>query len=178
VSLTGPVADPLACEQDSDCTKILGGCCKLGWVAVRAGAEAAYFDGLDCPADLVCAQYVPNPIDDVAQCNNDTKKCELVDPLNIRCQGHTINMHSCPDGYTCIGEGLAYDVPGVCRTACVTAADCDAEAQCLEGFCQPKTCGGFGNLDCTGELRCIDNQTDDCDVANGGADCGGICARE
>lgn len=176
VALSGPAADPLACQKDSDCTKILGGCCKLGWVAVRSGAEAAYFDALECPDDLICAQYVPNPIDDVAQCNNDTNKCELVDPLNIRCQGFSINPHFCPVGYQCIGEGLAYDVPGVCRTACATAADCTEGGACVEGFCAPKTCGGLGALECPGELACIDDLTDDCDVDTGGRDCGSVCS--
>eukprot|EP00808_Paulinella_micropora_P007942 g51399.t1 len=40
-------------------------------------------------------------------------------------------------------------------------------------------CGGIVGIACPDiDLTCVDDPTDDCDPANGGADCGGICAQE
>lgn len=36
-------------------------------------------------------------------------------------------------------------------------------------------CGGFAGLPCPGGGRCVDDPSDDCDPANGGADCIGMC---
>lgn len=38
-------------------------------------------------------------------------------------------------------------------------------------------CGGIAGLVCPGELYCVDDPRDDCDPAQGGADCGGVCVR-
>lgn len=37
------------------------------------------------------------------------------------------------------------------------------------------TCGGFAGLPCPGHGACMDDPSDDCDPAAGGADCGGVC---
>lgn len=37
-------------------------------------------------------------------------------------------------------------------------------------------CGGIAAIPCPGEGRCADDPTDNCDPADGGADCGGICS--
>jgi hypothetical protein len=39
----------------------------------------------------------------------------------------------------------------------------------------PAFCGGIAGFPCPDGQECIDNPSDDCDPANGGADCGGIC---
>jgi hypothetical protein len=39
-------------------------------------------------------------------------------------------------------------------------------------------CGGFAGIACPGAGTCHDDPNDDCDPANGGADCGGVCACE
>lgn len=46
-----------------------------------------------------------------------------------------------------------------------------------DGECVPNGpfCGGFAGITCPGEGSCVDDPRDDCDPANGGADCGGIC---
>lgn len=36
-------------------------------------------------------------------------------------------------------------------------------------------CGGIAAIQCPGAGSCIDDPSDDCDPANGGADCGGVC---
>jgi hypothetical protein len=196
VTLAGtPAVAPTACTQDSDCIKILGGCCHNAYTSIHAGQEDAYQASLQCPVGRMCPLYIPNPTDEVAQCNNNTHTCELVDPLAISCGGHVRNMHSCPEGFICEGAGLAVDAPGACRKFCggfgniacpdsFTCVDdptdqCDIEnggADC-GGICQPKFCGGIGNLQCPDMMDCIDDPNDGCDVNNGGRDCGGICAN-
>jgi eight-cysteine-cluster-containing protein len=46
--------------------------------------------------------------------------------------------------------------------------------------CQPAppACGGFAGLPCPDGQICVDDPADDCDPANGGADCGGICTPD
>jgi hypothetical protein len=36
-------------------------------------------------------------------------------------------------------------------------------------------CGGIAGIACPGAGRCVDDPSDGCDPAHGGADCGGIC---
>ncbi len=183
-----------ACNVDTDCVKVGAGCCRQSFTAVAVGQEQAYRDSLGCDG-IFCAAVVPPPTDDVAQCNNNTKQCELVDPLAIRCGGHVINMHTCPDEYVCAGAQLAVDVPGSCRKPCggLLPTACEANFTCIDnptdqcdpanggadcdGICAPKFCGGFGSIACPGDLECIEDTADDCDVNNGGADCGGVCAN-
>jgi hypothetical protein len=72
-----------------------------------------------------------------------------------------------------------------------TACDCDTETEaCIydssvqcDGCncptkCVPKQssmCGGFAGSACPENLQCVDDPSDGCDPAKGGADCGGIC---
>jgi len=186
----------VACSQDTDCEKIVAGCCHLSHAAIRVGREQAYHDSLQCQAGLMCPMMMIRNTDDVAQCNNDTHQCELVDPLAISCGGRRINMHECPEGFVCEGAGLAVDAPGACRKPCggFSGKACDANFTCVDdptdecsdatfgadcgGICQPKTCGGFGNLSCPDALVCIDDPNDSCDARRGGADCGSICANQ
>jgi Kazal-type serine protease inhibitor domain len=46
------------------------------------------------------------------------------------------------------------------------------------GECLPSgpACGGFVGIACPGEASCVDDPSDDCDPAAGGADCTGVCA--
>jgi hypothetical protein len=46
-----------------------------------------------------------------------------------------------------------------------------------DGACAAQVaCGGIAARPCPGAGRCVDDPSDDCDPANGGADCGGICS--
>jgi hypothetical protein len=38
-------------------------------------------------------------------------------------------------------------------------------------------CGGIAALPCPAGHECVDDRSDDCDPAQGGADCGGVCVR-
>jgi len=182
-----------SCQKDADCIKVQAGCCGLSFTAIHKDGQAAYDASLGCDANPICPAMVLRLTDDVAQCDSNINECVLVDPHAIRCGGHVINMHSCPEGYDCVGEGLAYDVPGVCRASCggFTAKPCAEGFTCVDNFmddcdpatggadcigiCSPATCLGFGNLECPAGLDCIEDPTDSCDVNNGGADCGGLC---
>src|SRR5581483_2635812 len=46
-----------------------------------------------------------------------------------------------------------------------------------DGACAPEqvACGGLLGTPCPGAGKCVDDPSDDCDPANGGADCGGVC---
>jgi hypothetical protein len=62
------------------------------------------------------------------------------------------------------------------RNGCYTEVCLDL-AQCAEISGGPGLCGGFAGFPCPEGLSCVDNPADDCDPANGGADCGGVCAN-
>ncbi len=121
----------------------------------QASAYAA--DPLICPAvmcPLACVLETR-----VAQCNTSTNKCEMIQPGDIACGGHTIHPHSCPAGYACEGAGLPVDAPGQCVP---TPAE--------------ERCGGITGKQCSKSTDvCVDDPSDSCDPAQGGADCGGIC---
>jgi len=156
VELKGGPADLAAgCNVDADCAKVAKTCCELGeYVAVRAGNEDAYRATLACPDPLFCPLVLAKPDFSMPQCNAGTHKCELVKPKDIRCGGETMNSHSCPDNYACVYPEETQDVPG----------------RCFE------RCGGFTGSACSSPNdRCVDDPTDDCNPATGGADCGGIC---
>jgi hypothetical protein len=59
--------------------------------------------------------------------------------------------------------------------------DCEAAGAGVsiakEGPCAPSgpSCGGIAGIQCPGMGRCVDDPTDRCDPAGGGADCIGIC---
>jgi hypothetical protein len=142
------------CAGDDDCIRIDKGCCRLGqYVAVAKSKAATYQAGLRCEA-VSCPLIVVADDHSVAQCNAQTRACELVLPGDIACNGLTTNPHACPSGWRCKRHGSSADVPG----------------RCLQ------LCGGIAGLQCSGSAdRCIDDPDDDCDPARGGADCGGIC---
>jgi hypothetical protein len=104
----------------------------------------------------------------------------------------------------CAG-GPAVDCPGFCRpradgecavdsdcpqleAACAICADgtvscpvsrCDA-GKCMaeRGTCGVAVCGGISGKTCDPGFVCLEDPTDDCDPADGAADCGGICVPD
>lgn len=99
--------------------------------------------------------------------------------------------------------GPAVDCPGICvddamadcriddecsvvRGMCTECADGSwscPESRCVDGACvvelttcpDPRFCGGFAGFPCPRGYVCLDDPSDDCDPAHGGADCGGVC---
>lgn len=156
VALQGGPADFVSgCNVDADCAKVQKGCCDYqGWTAVRSNKADAYRASLHCQTPQICPRIAVRADYSAAECNNTTHKCELVQPKDIKCGGFTMNSHACPDGYTCkLPIGVA-DVPGSCV----------------------QRCGGIAGIACreAGET-CVDDPSDDCNPAAGGADCGGLC---
>jgi len=95
------------------------------------------------------------------------------------------------------------DCGGVCAPTCVQTQFCTANSKwdpvrckcvqitfcvqtqfCVRGSswdstackCVPNvTCGGIAGIACPAGKTCVDDPSDNCDPAHGGADCGGIC---
>lgn len=153
VSLDGVAAQPAECQVDADCAMVEVGCCAVGnWTSVPHDQVDAFQDAKDCSPNQVCPLQPIVYRGEQAICDVDTGLCEVALPEELACGGRSTNPHSCPDGWVCTGEQLAWDAPGTCA----------------------RFCGGFGNLPCPSGLTCVDDPADDCDPATG-ADCGGIC---
>ncbi len=104
-----------ACSVDADCVAVpFGGCCPDGTLAAVNSSEVdAYAAAHACatPPGL-CPQHEVLETR-VAQCNNGTKRCEMIQPGDIKCGGFIMNAHHCPDAFTCMLNHIP-DVPGTC----------------------------------------------------------------
>jgi hypothetical protein len=71
------------------------------------------------------------------------------------------------------------DVNPCAAVLCPVDTSCDVVDG--EAVCTPLDppsgpfCGGFGAIECPGAGTCFEDTSDDCDPAQGGADCGGVC---
>jgi eight-cysteine-cluster-containing protein len=84
-------------------------------------------------------------------------------------------------GWAANGDGTCGMVSGCgCDDRCIGRVF-DSEEACLLACVappEPAFCGGFAGIPCPAGEICIDDPTDDCDPAAGGADCGGICVPQ
>jgi hypothetical protein len=106
---------------------------------------------VQCPVGQRCelrqVTCVKAPCDPVPMCVPDTGTNPCAAAL-------------CPPGTVCQAK------PVVCVTApCPPVAECVPQVHC----------GGFAARPCPGSGACVDDPTDSCDPAKGGADCGGMC---
>jgi hypothetical protein len=63
-------------------------------------------------------------------------------------------------------------------TSCGPTAEASQQANTLvEDQSKGAFCGGFAGIACAEGYVCVDDPSDDCDPAQGGADCGGICQK-
>lgn len=83
----------------------------------------------------------------------------------------------CPSGQTCVddpndgcnpSEGGA-DCPGICVPTKQPQPPPPP---------QPQSCGALTGAQCSSGQICVDDPRDNCDPANGGADCPGICVED
>jgi hypothetical protein len=105
----------LSCMLDADCVAVpKNGCCHHGHkVAINTKSTDAYKMSFTCADPRpICPAYVVQDTR-VAECSNETHKCEMVGIDQIKCGGFIGNHHACPDTYQCKLPHLP-DVPGSC----------------------------------------------------------------
>lgn len=104
------------CKSDGDCIAVAqAGCCDNGYkAAVRSDRVEDYKVLYACADSMpVCSHlYVQDAR--VAECSNVTRKCEMVNPADIRCGGNLMNAHHCADGWHCQFSPPGGDIPGHC----------------------------------------------------------------
>jgi hypothetical protein len=81
----------------------------------------------------------------------------------------------CPAGSTCDpATGKCITTNACAAVLCPAGSACDpATGKCIGA---KVACGGFTGKPCPGFGRCVDDPSDSCDPAAGGADCAGICS--
>jgi hypothetical protein len=107
--------DFYACADDSECVAVPKvGCCLNGYKeAVSKASAEAYKLSFTCPnPNQMCPQILVNDAR-IAECSNETHKCEMVEIQEIRCNGLLRTSHKCPDGYRCVLPKKP-DLPGKC----------------------------------------------------------------
>jgi hypothetical protein len=110
-----------------------------------------------CPDDRYCAALRPG-------------RCPGEEQIGVCMRRPEV----CTDEFNpvCGCDGVTY--PNACNAAAVGVAVA-SRGECVT---DPGFCGGIAGFPCPAGQTCIDDPSDDCDPANGGADCGGICVTE
>jgi hypothetical protein len=114
-----------ACQVDDDCTAIPAlGCCPDGSdVAVNVHKVAAYESSHVCTQQQICPRHIIVETR-VAECDNSTKKCVMIQPTDIHCGGNIRNAHACTSGFSCDFHGHPPDVGGSCAKTCIENKMC------------------------------------------------------
>jgi hypothetical protein len=158
--------------------------------------------GIQCPAGQKCVDN-PNDSCDPAHGGADCGGiCVACVQTQLCIQGSHFDQASCgcvPDQKTCGGianlqcpagqkcvdnpndscdpaHGGA-DCGGIC-VACIQNVLCTVTSHFDQASCgcvPNQFCGGIAGIRCPTNFQCVDNPTDSCDPAHGGADCGGMC---
>lgn len=143
-----------------------------GAVGVNCFDIANYF----CPIDGVCVDFAflegflvvksPVPLDVVGvytarHTDGDVESIdvEAVEPRQVR---ETVKIGAAEPGKT--GGGKRVDYP--------------PKGSSAYGEKEPRQmCGGVAGFPCPAGKKCVDDPSDNCDPARGGADCSGICVK-
>jgi hypothetical protein len=131
------------------------------------------FAGTPCAGSEIC---VDDPSDSCDPAHGGADCPGICKDPQGACAGDT--GASCPSGETCVDDPSdncdpahgGADCPGVC----VTGGTPDAGNPPPDAGAVTH-CGGFAGTACPGGQDCVDDPSDSCDPANGGADCPGIC---
>ncbi|ABA59189.1 hypothetical protein [Nitrosococcus oceani] len=135
--------------------------------------------GFFCPIDGVCVDFAflegfvviksPVPLDVVSvytarstEGEVETMDVEAVQPRKIR---EMIKLVA-PAAQPKIKEHITYPPKG---------SPAYGDKAYGDKRCPKQMCGGIAGLPCPEGKKCVDDPSDDCDPAQGGADCGGIC---
>jgi hypothetical protein len=142
------------------------------WITLsKIATECGGFAGLGCSNGAVCID-LPDSCDPSNGGADCAGMCVTTSPNSIQyCGG---NRKACLSGYRC------EDIPG---SGCTLAEDC--LGQCvpvmISLYAAPPApggeCGGLAGKGCYPGMTCVDDPSDDCDPATGGADCMGICQK-
>lgn len=167
----------LSCQRSAECPA--GAACVAGLCALpECGADddclgrMRCFEG-DCRSDVcefkaecargeVCngdpptCRLPPAKCDEDRDCANDTF-CQLPERI---CERRCTSDVSCPDESYCDGE--------FCRLRCQTRADCAALDACVDGRCEPVTCGA---QTCSDDAPFLDPVTCSCVSCLDDSDC-------
>lgn len=167
-----------ACDPE-DIKDILDGHGGGGGTPTNPCAVTLCLEGTHCEVQPVACIKAPCPQQAVCV-KNPPPVCGPV--CEIYCEhGNVLDEKGCP---TCTCNEPPVDPCATVR--CAAGTHCQATpVQCIKAPCPPVaacvpdapgvTCGGIAGILCPGAGQCVDNPTDDCDPANGGADCGGLC---
>jgi hypothetical protein len=86
---------------------------------------------------------------------------------------------ACTSTASCACAGKLCGDPCVGPFASPLPTHCDQDRQCRplaeKPVCKAPFCGGIAGIPCPGFGMCVDDPSDSCDPAHGGADCGGLC---
>lgn len=198
ICVDGSAACPTSTCDDGHCTVNFPACplpsqCS-GDADCKPGYRCGYDPRADCSADGWCPQI----------CLPDETPRGCGGFAGTACaDGFVCNDDPSDE---CDPNAGGADCPGVCEweqsPQCRTEADCpqimamcamcsDGSYACPTTYCKegqcgvsmdacPETprCGGIAGFECKPGYACIDDPADECDPANGGADCGGICVIE
>ncbi|AKH36624.1 MULTISPECIES: hypothetical protein [Nitrosomonas] len=143
-----------------------------GAVGVNCFDIAGYF----CPIDGVCVDFAflegflvvksPVPLDVVsvytARHNEGEVESIAVETIQPRKVEESIKLG--PTKPTKPGEGKRMDYP-------------PKDSSAYHDQKPKQMCGGIAALPCPEGMKCVDDPSDNCDPANGGADCAGICVK-
>ncbi|MFN3198282.1 MAG: hypothetical protein ACE366_07660 [Bradymonadia bacterium] len=162
-------------ETEASCQRACGGGVDPG------GQMCGGFAGLECPDGQQC---IDDPNDDCdprnggadcagicvegpAMCSpirpGEYGDCRAVIGYGIGLNGQCQAISGCGCDETC--EGRVFENAADCERACVDPLP-------------PQMCGGFAGFECPEGLICVDDPNDECDPAQGGADCIGICVED
>lgn len=183
----GPPASE--CGSDADCASDQ-------YCQVNTYCPDCTTAGCVCETYGTCEPDLFNPCDDASACGDVCAPCETGDPTCTI----TAVMYYCDDAGACTSSVPVCGGPGVyepcankvCGDLCTLCAPNDPD--CFEteviktcddvGFCSAgpsscgSSCGGIVGDVCPPGQVCIDDPTDTCDQATGGADCIGQCVDD